>query len=151
MRKYLLPALLILGLAASAAVAQTFTKALQLSQDTSGAFLVDSSNNIYLPKKLMSPTGLVNNPAPTISGTGTPTIAGTDTAGLVTMGASATTATVVFGTAYGATPNCVVTWQAPNGGTTSPIGYTTTTTRIALTQGATSSNLINYMCMGTTS
>ncbi len=98
----------------------------------------------------MSPTGRVNNPSPTISGTGTPTIAGTDTAGLVTMGASATTATVVFGSAYGATPNCVVTWQAP-GTSATPIGYTITTTRIAITQGATSSNLINYFCVGTTS
>lgn len=148
--RYLLPSLLILALAGTAAVSQTITRAIQLSQDTSGAFGVDASNNLYLPKRLMSPTGRTNNPPPTITGTGTPTIAGTDTAGLITMGASATTATAVFGSAYGATPNCVVAWQGP-GTTTTPQAYTTTTTRIAITQGASSGNLINYICMGTTS
>ncbi len=150
MRKHILPTLAILLLAGGLAIAQTFTRAIQLSQDTSGAFGVDSSNNLYLPKKLMFPTGLVNNPAPTVTGTGSPTVAGTDAAGLITMGASATTATLVFGTAYGATPNCVVAWQGP-GTTATPMAYTTTTTRIALTQGSTSSNLINYFCTGTTS
>lgn len=148
--RFLLPTLLILALAGSVAVAQTFSRAIQLSQDTSGAFLVDSNNNLYLPTKLMFPTGLTSSPAPTITGTGTPTIAGTDTAGLVTMGASATTATAVFGRAYGATPNCVVAWQGPIT-TATPMAYTTTTTRIAITQGATSGNLINYFCTGTTS
>ena len=147
--RWLLPSLLILALGAGLSVAQTFRAAVQLSQDTSGAFLVDSNNNLYLPRKLMSPTGLVNNPAPTVTGTGTPTISGTDTAGTITMGTSATTATVLFGTAYGATPNCVLSPQ--NAFTTTNISYTIVTTSIAITQNSTSANKINYFCTGTTS
>lgn len=149
-KRYVLPSLLILALAGSIAVAQTFTKALQLSQDTSGAFGVDSSNNLYLPSKLMFPTGGVSGAAaPTVAGTGTPTVSGTNAAGTITMGASATAATLTFGTAYGATPNCVVVTQSAM--ITTPISYTTTTTRIAIAQTATSGNLINYFCTGTTS
>lgn len=147
--RFLLPSLLVLVLAGGLAVAQTFTKALQLSQDTSGAFGVDSSNNLYLPKKLMFPTGGVGAPAPTVTGTGTPTIAGTDASGTVTMGSSATTATVLFGTAYGAAPNCVLSPQ--NAFTTTNISYTVVTTSIAITQNSTSGNKISYHCFGTTS
>lgn len=147
--RFLLPSLLVLVLAGGLAVAQTFTRALQLSQDTSGAFGIDSSNNLYLPKKLMFPTGGVGAPAPTVTGTGTPTISGTDAAGTITMGSSATTATVLFGTAYGATPNCVLSPQ--NAFTTTNISYTIVTTSIAITQNSTSANKINYFCTGTTS
>lgn len=148
-KRYVLPSLLVLGLGAGLACAQTFRAAVQLSQDTSGAFLVDSNNSLYLPQKLMSPTGLVNNPAPTVTGTGTPTISGTDTAGTITMGASGATAVVLFGRAYGATPNCVLSPQ--NAFTTTNIAYTLVTTSISITQNATSGNKINYFCTGTTS
>lgn len=144
-RKYILPSLLILALAGSVALAQTITRAIQLSQDTSGAFGVDANNNIYFPAHLLVPAN-TNTPIPTITGTGTPTLSGTDAAGLITMGASATTAVAVFGRAYVTTPFCVVTWQAPMNGTATPIAYTLTTTRISISQGATSGNLINYMC-----
>lgn len=146
MRRYILPSALILALSGALAIAQTFTKAIQLSQDTTGAFSVDSNNGVYFPSHINT-TG---TPRPTITGTGTPTISGTDTAGLVTMGASGTTATAVFGRAYLSVPFCVVTWQAPMNGTATPIGYTLNTTSIAITQGATSGNLINYMCMSLT-
>jgi len=149
MRLRILPSLLILALAGGVAVAQTFTRAIQLSQDTSGIFLVDSNRGLYLPAKLMFPTGGVGTPAPTITGTGTPTISGTDTAGTITMGSSATTATVLFGRAYGAAPNCVLSPQ--NAFTTTNIAYTIVTTSIAITQNSTSGNLINYFCTGTTS
>lgn len=149
-KRLFLPSLLILALAGSVAIGQTFTKALQLSQDTSGAFGVDASNNLYFANKIMSPTGVagVRN-TPTITGSGTPTVAGTDLAGTITMGTSATTATLVFGTAYGAVPNCLVVPQ--NAFTTTNISYTTVTTSIAMTQNSTSGNKVNYLCTGTTS
>lgn len=149
LNRYLLPSILIVALSAGLAIAQTFTNAIQLSQDTSGAFLVDSNRGIYLPAKLMFPTGGVGQPTPTITGTGTPTVSGTDAAGTITMGASGATAILLFGRAYGATPNCLLVPQ--NAFTTTNIAYTATTTRISLTQNATSGNLINYLCTGTTS
>lgn len=142
MRKYLLPSILALLFASALAGAQTINKAIQLSQDASGAFGVDTTNNVYFP-------GHINNtgsagPAVTIAGTGTPTISGTDVAATITMGASATTATATFGRAYVSTPNCVVSWQG--GLATTAVSYTTTTTRIALAQPATSGNKVNYFC-----
>lgn len=143
MRRLFAPIGLILLLAIGYAGAQTFTKAIQLSQDTTGAFSVDSNNGVYFPSHINT----VGSPAPTITGTATVTISGTDTAGLITMGTSATTATAVFGRAYLSVPFCVVTWQAPMNGTATPIAYTLATTSIAITQGSTSGNKINYMCM----
>ena len=145
MRKYLLPSALILVLGLGFAVAQNITKALQLSQDATGAFGVDASNNLYFPGHILSPTA--GKLVPSITGTGTPTLVGTDTAGLITMGTSATTATAVFGTAYLSVPWCVVSWQNL-GSTTTPVSYTLATTSIALTQGTTSGNLVNYFCTG---
>lgn len=144
--RWLLPSLLILLVAGGVAVSQTITRAIQLSQDTSGAFGVDANNNIYFPAHILVPSN-TNTPVPTITGTGTPTISGTDVAGLITMGASGTTATAVFGRAYLSVPFCVVTWQVP-GTTASPISYTLATTSIAVAQGATSGNRINYFCTG---
>src|SRR5262245_11951218 len=131
----LLSAALVAGLVLGGgyAIAQTFTRAVQLSQDTSGAFLIDSNNNLYLPSHLMFPTGGVGAPAPTVAGTGSPTLSGTDAAGTVTMGTSATTATVTFGRAYGVAPTCVASWQSGNA-TSSPTGFTAFTTSIAFTQ-----------------
>lgn len=142
-------ALLIFGLLGGYAVAQTFSRAVQLSQDTSGAFLIDTNNNLYLPKKLMFPTGLPNSGTPSITGTGTPTVAGTDAAGVITMGTSATTATLVFGQAYGAVPNCMVVPQ--NSATVTPISFIPLTTSIQITQGTGSANKLQYFCTGTTS
>lgn len=144
MRKYLLPSLLVLLLAGGLSVAQTINKALQLSQDATGSFSVDSFLGVYFPGHILSPTGGTRS-APTVTGTGTPTIAGTDTAGLVTMGSSATTATVLFGTAYGSVPSCTVVTQKAL--VTTTIGYTLATTSIAITQPSNSGNLINYVCM----
>lgn len=143
MRKYLAPIGLILCLCLGLATAQNITKSMQMSQDASGPFSVDSNNGIYFPSHLNT----VGKPLPTITGTGTPTIDGTDTAGLITMGTSATTATAVFGRAYVTVPYCVVTWGAPQNGTATPIAYVLTTTSIALSQGSTSGNKINYICM----
>jgi hypothetical protein len=141
-RNLILPALLILGLSASIGVTQTINKALQLSQDASGAFGVDTTNNIYFPGHILN-TG-TGGPAPTIAGTGTPTLVGTDVAGEMTMGTSGTTGVVTFGRAYVSAPACVVTWQG--GLATTAVSYTLTTTRISVAQPATSANKINYFC-----
>ena len=142
LRHYVVPSLLILGLAGSVAVAQSITKALQLSQDATGAFGVDSTNNVYFPGHIL--TTAISAPAPTVAGTGTPTILGTDTAGTITMGVSGQTAVATFGRAYVSVPHCVVTWQSiPNG---TAISYTLLTTSLSVTQPAGSSNKINYFC-----
>jgi hypothetical protein len=141
MRKYLLPSALILLLGLGYAAAQSITKALQLSQDATGSFGVDSNLGVYFPGHVLSPVGGVRS-NPSITGTGTPTLVGTDTAGLITMGTSATTATAVFGTAYVTVPWCVFSNQT----STTPIGYTLATTSIAITQASASGNKINYLC-----
>lgn len=146
-RNRLLSTALGIGLALGIgfAGAQTISKALQLSQDNTGAFGVDTNNGVYFPGHLLFPTN-TNQPLPTISGTGTPTLTNsTDSAGLVTMGTSGTTATVVFGRAYVSVPNCVVSWQGVLSAVT-PTSYTLATTSIALTQGASTGAKINYAC-----
>jgi hypothetical protein len=130
-----------IALAVGLAGAQTINKALQLSQDNTGAFSVDSFLGVYFPGHVLSPTG-GPRAAPTVAGTGTPTITGTDTSGTVTMGSSAVSAVVTFGTAYGTAPNCVVSWQ-----TGSPTSYSTTTKVINISQISSSGNLVSYMCM----
>lgn len=144
MRKLLLPSLLILALAGGVAVAQNITKAIQLSQDATGAFGVDSNNNVYFPGHILN-TGRNQASPISIAGTGTPTISGTDVSGTITMGSSATTATVTFGRAYGGVPNCVVSWQSVNN---TAISYTLATTSISVVQPSTSGNKINYFCSG---
>jgi hypothetical protein len=139
-RKYVLPSVLILGLAASFAIAQNINKALQLSQDNTGAFGVDTNNGVYFPGHILS-TG-TGRPSPTIAGTGTPTIAGTDTAGLVTSGSAATTATVTFGQAFVTAPECVVSSQTA----ATPVGYTTSTTQLAMTFSSATGLKVNYWC-----
>lgn len=141
-KRYFLPSLLILALGGVVAVAQNVTKALQLSQDATGAFGVDTSNGVYFPGHILS-TGN-GRPVPTVTGSGTPTISGTDTAATVTMGTSATTATVVFGQAFVSVPACVV--SAQNAFTTTNISYTLATTSIAFTQNSTSGNKVNFWC-----
>jgi hypothetical protein len=141
--RFLLPSLLILCLAGGLALAQTINKAIQLSQDASGAFGVDTTNNVYFPGHILS-TGAAG-PAPTVAGTGTPTISGTDVAGTITMGSSATTAIATFGRAYVSVPHCVLSNQTAVS-STSNIAYTLLTTSITIAQPSTSGNKINYFC-----
>ena len=144
MRKYLLPSALILLLGLGAAFAQVLTKSIQLSQDPSGPLGFDTYYGVYFPGHIISSAG---RPIPTVSsgGTNTPSITGTDTAGVVTMGTSAASASVTFGTAYVSAPWCAVTWQA-TGSTATPTSYSPATTGIIITQGATGSNKVNYFC-----
>lgn len=131
---------LILSLGLGGALAQNINKSLQQSQDPTGAFGVDTNNGVYFPGHILS-SG-TNRPTPTVTGTGSPTVSGTDTAGLITMGSSATTATVVFGQAFVSVPSCIVQWQS---NLASEV-YTLATTSIAITQTSTSTNKINYLC-----
>ena len=132
MRRHLLPSLLILCLAGGIALAQTITRALQLSPDTTGAFSVDTNNGVYFPGHILS-TGA----APTLTSCGTaPSIVGTDTAGQVQMGsANPTGCTVTFARPYVTAPSCTVTGQTSPA--TSPIAYTLATTGINVTVSGT--------------
>jgi hypothetical protein len=142
MRKYLLPSILILALAAVPGIAQIINKALQLSQDATGAFGVDTNNNVYFPGHILS-TG-PGVPVLTSCGT-TPSILGTDTAGQVTTGTTAGGCVVTFNRAYVATPWCVISWQTTPPTTQSNTPSTTAITILNTTQ---SSGKFNYICSG---
>lgn len=138
LKRYALPSALILLLAGSFAIAQTINRAVQLSQDTSGAFSVDTNNGLYLPNHLFF-TGRT----PTIAGTATPTIRGSDSAGAITMGTNATTAIATFARAWLSTPYCIA---STNTQMLSPIAVGATTTTMSITQVSTSGNIVNYFC-----
>lgn len=91
--------------------------------------------------------GLGTTTAPALTSCGTsPAIVGTDMAGTVTMGTGTPTGCVItFFTAKSAAPVCVVTWIATPLASQS---YVTSTTAITLTQTATSSNVVKYVCIG---
>lgn len=82
--------------------------------------------------------------APTVTGTGSPTIAtsSTDESGEVTSGASATSVVITFNLTHTNAPFCVVTPQS----TLISFAYTLSNTAITITQTATSSEKINYRC-----
>ena len=61
------------------------------------------------------------------------------------MGTGAPAAcTITFNQAYVSAPYCVVTWQA----NLASMQYTVSNTAITLAQTATSSNKVNYHCVG---
>lgn len=82
--------------------------------------------------------------APALSSCGTtPAIEGSDLSGTVTMGTgSPTSCTITFNAAYASAPRCSVTWRT----NIASMQYTVSTTAITLTQTATSSNLVDYIC-----
>jgi hypothetical protein len=82
-------------------------------------------------------------PALTSCGT-TPAITGTDTAGIVTLGTTATGCVITFNQAYTAAPFCVVTWIATPLASQS---YVTASTTITLTQTSASNNKVQYVCV----
>lgn len=89
-------------------------------------------------------TGGTTAPALTSCGT-TPAIVGTDLAGTVTMGTTATGCVITFNAAFSVAPVCTVTWIATPLASQS---YTTSTTAITLTQTSTSNNVVKYICVG---
>jgi len=90
--------------------------------------------------------GSTTAPALTSCGGGSPAIVGTDLAGTVTMGTSATGCVITFNSAKSAAPHCVVTWIATPLASQS---YATSTTAITLTQTSTSGNVAKHICIGT--
>lgn len=84
-------------------------------------------------------------PVLTSCGTGSPTISGTNSAGLITVGTSATGCVATFATAYVSAPVCtVVSETAP--ATTTP-AYSVSTTAITIVQTSTSGNKYDYVCV----
>lgn len=143
-RKYLGPIGLIFAFGLSLALAQT--KSVQLSQDGSGPIGYDTSGGVYFPGHILSNTRV--GPAPSVTGstcgTTTPSVVGTDFAGVITVGTSATTSCVLtFGTAFGTAPVCVLT---PKSAILAALSYATSTTALTITQTSTASNTIAYIC-----
>jgi hypothetical protein len=147
MRKYLLPSAICLLLGLGFAFAQSITKALQLSPDTTGAFSVDSNSGVYFPGHVLVGPGTLR-PAPVLSACitgGTPSITGTDFAGSFTAGTTASTSCVVtFGTAWLTAPNCLVSYAA--GGPPATSSWTTSTTALTITQASTASVKVSWLC-----
>jgi hypothetical protein len=126
------------------ASAQVITRSVQLSQDPSGPFGVDASNNLYLQGNRHFNASGGNNP-PTL-GTctaGVITAGSTDFSGQVT-GATAATCAVVFGQAYATAPRCLVT---PNNATAATTFVTAAaTTGFTFNQTATTTTF-NWICV----
>lgn len=139
MKRYLAPIGLIFALACGIAGAQTIIKGVQLSQDNTGPIGMDSANNIYLPKKILSTATIA--PALTTCGT-SPSIIGNDTVGKVTTGSAATTCTMTFNVAYNVAPACVVSAQ----GTATQPTFTTSTTALTMSVDI-ASTVYNYICL----
>lgn len=124
---------------------------LRFQGNSSTATLLCTSTNTSTPSCVFPggvtiPRVVTGGTGPALTSCGTsPTIAGSDTSGTVTMGTGAPTGCVItFGTAYSPAPHCVVTWRASPLATQS---YAVSTTAITLTQAATSSNVVDYVCM----
>ena len=89
-------------------------------------------------------SGQTTAPALTSCGGGSPSIIGSDTAGTVTMGTTATGCVITFNVAYTGAPHCVVSWRA------TPLlsqSYTVSNAAITTTQTSTSGNLLDYICI----
>lgn len=85
--------------------------------------------------------------APTLTscGTGSPAVVGSNVAGTITVGTSATGCVATFATAYALAPSCTVTSQtAP--ATTTP-AYSVSASAITITQTSTSGNKYDYVCV----
>jgi hypothetical protein len=145
-RKYILPSALILGLAGGIALAQNYTRALQLSPDTTGAFLTDINNGVYFPGHILSSiTGIRPLPAVSSCGTGSPAVVGSDTSGKITTGSGASTSCVLtFGTAYVTAPACQMSTTVTNAG---PLFLATTTTTATFNYASATSLVVSYTCL----
>jgi hypothetical protein len=139
--------LALVALLGSVSFAQTINRSLQASQDATGPFGVDTNNNLYVQNNRHLLTSNNASSPPVLSACitgGTPTLVGTDFAGLITSGTTASTSCVVtFGTAFVTAPNCAVTWQT---GPLAAMSWTTSTTALTITQTSTASVKIAYIC-----
>ena len=85
--------------------------------------------------------------APTLSscGTGSPSVVGSNVAGTITVGTSATGCVATFATAYALAPICNITSQTAYA-TTTP-AYSVSASAITITQTSTSGNKYDYICV----
>lgn len=140
MRKYLLPSALILCFGLALAVAQNISRSVQLSQDPSGPIGFDTNNNIYFPKHVNTN----DQTTPTIQQCGTlGGVYGTDTAGIITGGATAGTCGIAFRLAYATPPACTL---GPT--TATPMGIVATTAGFVATYQTTPGYVFSYNCVG---
>ncbi len=146
MKKLLLPSLLVLlGLVAFAG-AQTVNRSIQLSQDPTGPVGYDAvQGGTYFPGHINSATRV--GPPPSVGTCGTtPSVVGSDNAGKITTGSSATTAcTLTFGTVFAVAPACMLSTTVTNAG---PLFIATTTTTAVLNYASATSAVISYICIG---
>jgi len=84
-------------------------------------------------------------PGVTSCGTGSPSVSGSDIAGTITVGTTATSCTLTFKIAYAAAPHCTITDQSVLADVTS---YTIGTTTIVLTMTSNTGDKVNYVCIG---
>jgi hypothetical protein len=153
--KHLRQIVAVLALALALCVAAAFADNMTLTIPGAGL----GSNNTYTGNNTFSgalqqfgsgtgapthiATGQTTAPALTSCGT-TPSITGTDTAGIVTMGTTATGCVITFNVAYTAAPFCVVSWIATPLASQS---YVTAAASITTTQTSTSNNKLQYVCV----
>ena len=128
-----------------------------LWNNTAGTLLSDSgiaasalatlTGSQTLSSKTISGSLGVAGSSPALTSCGTsPSITGSDFAGTVTMGTGSPTGCVItFASAKGSAPHCAVTWRATPLASQS---YSISTVAITLTQTATSSNVVDYICAG---
>lgn len=139
MMKFLHGLCALVLIASGIALAQNITRSVQLSQDPSGPIGFDTTNNTYLPRKLLFPS-VAQTPVLSTCGT-SPSIVGNDVVGKVTTGSAATTCTITFSQAYIVAPACFLQTQ---GSATQPT-YTTSITAITVTVDI-ASTVYNYFC-----
>ncbi len=144
MKRLLVALGIVACLGIGAGIAQNITKAIQLSQDPTGAFGVDTVNSMYLPRHVVANDQLT----PTVAAAaGTVTVTGTDLAGTITGGGvTTTTVTLTFATAFssGTTPRCVAQSRNP---ATSPLAATPST-NVGFTVGSMGAAVLDYICVG---
>ncbi|HYM32300.1 MAG TPA: hypothetical protein VEU47_13425 [Candidatus Cybelea sp.] len=107
---------------------------------------LELDGNLVVGGTLTAPGHVITGATPPVlTSCGTsPTIVGSDTDGLITMGTTATGCIITFASPYVSAPFCVVTWQATPLASQS---YTVTNTAITTVQTSTSNNKLNYHCV----
>ncbi len=87
----------------------------------------------------------INAPVITSCGTSPSAVTGSDLAGKVTVGTATPTAcTITFSAAFSAAPVCIVSSNPQ----VAAFSWTVSTTAIVVTQTGTTSNVIQWICMG---
>lgn len=94
------------------------------------------------------PAWSTSGTAPTCADTGKCTVAGTDFAGLITIGATPANAYVVtFNTAFAAAPSCIVQQQTTATNYVTKVLTATTTFTVTSAATPTASDVYSYLCV----